>query len=168
LSRQKKYSLRLVRRNYTYTVDEVAGLFDITPDTVFRWIRNEHLKRLPATRKYYIHSSDLKAFLEEKNAKNKHPCAEGEIYCCKCRRPRPPRAASIKSKKYPNKAIHISGKCSVCDTRQNKFVSAKKWSKTHPFHPDINAPSKPHNGEHISPCECQTIDGEQLCLNITL
>ncbi|WP_353890863.1 helix-turn-helix domain-containing protein [uncultured Sneathiella sp.] len=150
------YNLSRIRKNYTYTVFEIAKLYNISPDTVFRWIRREGLKRIPSTKKYFVHSSDLLAFLKKKNARNKQPCADGEIYCCKCHRPRKPISISLKARKMPNKTVRVSGRCEVCNTRVNTFVSGKKWSETHPFHPDRNAPIKPHSGEQGTPRKCQT------------
>lgn len=168
MSRKHRYSLSQIRRNYTYSIDEVAELYGLTPDTVFRWIRNDGLKRIPHSRKFFVHGSDLASFLEIRNSKNKRPCNEGEIYCCKCGKPQKPIHASLKIKKNPNKTISVKGKCSVCNTGVNTFVSGKKWSKEHPFYPDKSASTKRHRGEHGSPRECQTRKGEQLCLNITL
>ena len=167
MSRTQRYSLKPIRQNYTYSVDEIAELYNLTTDTVFRWIRNDGLTRILNSRKYYVHSSDLVKFLEKRNGRNKRPCNEGEIYCCRCAKPRTPDPASIKIKKNPNKTIGVRGKCSACKTRINTFVSGKKWSKEHPFHPDSNAPISPHSGDHESPRECQTTEGRQLCLNIT-
>ncbi len=156
MARKPVYTLRLIRRDYTYSVEEVAALFGITSHTVFRWISREGLKRIPGTKKYFVHSSDLHAFLEEKNARNKQPCAVGEIYCCKCHEPRKPKLASLNSQKMPNKTIRISGRCGVCNTRMNTFVSFKKWSKSHPFYLDRSVPIKPHSGEQGTPRKCQT------------
>ena len=167
MSRKHRYSLKPIRRDYTYTVYEVAELYGIAPDTVFRWIRKEGLKRIPHSRKYFVHSGDLTKFLMKRNAKNKRPCNEDEIFCCKCRKPQKPEPASLEFKNLPNKTIRVIGKCCVCGTHMNKPVSAKKMSKNHPFHPDKNAPTRPHSGEHESPRECQTGKGEQLCLDIT-
>ena len=48
MARRDRYSLARIRRDYTYSVHEVAELFNITPDTVFRWIREEGgLGRIP-------------------------------------------------------------------------------------------------------------------------
>lgn len=167
MSKKKRYSLQPIRHDYTYSVYEIAELYDITHDTVFRWIRNEGLQRINQSKKYFVHSSDLTKFLEKRNKKNKKPCKENEIYCLKCRTQRNPKPASLSFKKLPNKSIRVSGKCSVCDTRMNKPVSGKKWNKNHPFYPDKNTPIKPHSVEHRTPRECQTKEGEQLCLNMT-
>jgi hypothetical protein len=168
MSGKQRYSLKPIRRNYTYSVYEVAELYGITPDTVFRWIRIEGLKRIAHSKKYFVHSVDLTKFLEKRNGKNKRPCKDGEIYCCKCRKPQKPKPASLNSMKIPNKTIRVSGKCSICSTRINTIVSGGKWSEKHPFYPGKNASTKQHSGEHVSPRKCQTRRGEQLCLNITL
>ena len=164
---KQRYSLKRIRQNYTYSVDEIAELYGLTTDTVFRWIRNDGLKRIPFSRKFFVHGSELIEFLINRNGSNKHPCKEGEIYCCKCGQPQKPITGSLKIKKNPNMTISVKGKCSICDTSVNTFVSGKKWSRKHPFHPDKYAPTKPHRGEYESPRECRTRKGEQLCLNIT-
>ncbi len=167
MGQKQTYSLKPIRRDYTYSVDEIATIYGITPDTVFRWIRNEGLKRNEASRKYFVHGSELAKFLEWRNGKNKRPCKEGEIYCCKCRRGKAPKPDTLKFKKLPNKTVRVFGKCSVCDTRINTVVSGKKWTENHSFYPDKNASTKPHSGEPESQRKCQTQLGEQLCLNIT-
>jgi hypothetical protein len=168
VTRTSKYSLRHIRQNYTQTVAEIAEMFSLTPDTVFRWIRNEGLNRIPGSKKYLVHTSDLRNFLTKKNAKNKRPCKEGEIFCCKCRMPQKPDPAFIKIKRKANKTVQVKGKCSVCGTNMMTFVSGTKWSQNHPFHPSRNAPTEQHNGADETPRECQTKVAEQLCLNITL
>ncbi|MGH1379271.1 MAG: helix-turn-helix domain-containing protein [Alphaproteobacteria bacterium] len=167
MSKKYRYSLKPIRRNYTYSVDEVAELYDIAPATVFRWIKDEGLKRIPNSRKYFVHSNYLLKFLKKKNGKNKQPCGDGEMFCCKCRKPKSPKPQSIKFNKRPNKTIRVAGKCEVCNTRMQTFVSGKKWSENHSFYPNKNASTKPHSGEHKSLCECDIKKGEQLCLNIT-
>lgn len=168
MSGKSRYSLRLIRRNYTYSVYEISELFGITPDTVFRWIRNAGLKRIPGTRKYFVHGSELATFLEMLNSKNKQPCKDGEIYCCKCKKPRRPKPGSVRSKKLPNKTFRVLGRCVDCDTKMNTLVSEKKWSINHPLHPNNNAVTNPNSGEHESLRECQTRQEEQLCLSLTL
>lgn len=167
MAKKQIYSLKFIRQNYTYSVYEIAEIYNLTPDTVFRWIRYEGLLRITSSKKYFIHSSELLKFLKQRNGKNKKPCEYGEIYCCKCRLPRNPKPSSLTNKKCPNETIRISAKCGTCDTHIFTIVSSKKWSKTHPFHPDKNTAIKRHSGEHKTPHKCQTQEGEQLCLNIT-
>lgn len=168
MAKKHSYSLKPIRRDYTYSVYEVAELYAITPDTVFCWIREKGLERIAGSAKYFVHSSALIKFLEKRNRKNKHPCQEGEMYCCKCRKPKTPHPESLKVKKLKNKTIRVSGQCSACNTRMNTVVSGKKWDEKHPLFSRKNTSTTPHRGESVSPCKSQTQKGEQLCLNITL
>ncbi|WP_161973858.1 helix-turn-helix domain-containing protein [Hwanghaeella grinnelliae] len=156
MARRDRYSLAPIRGNYTYSVGEVAELYGIADATVFRWIRDEGLKRLPGSKKYYIHSGDLRRFLERLNKRNKKPSSDGEIYCCKCRVPRRPSNNTIQAEDLPNGTIRVKAKCGVCGTGQFKVVSSKNWSETHPLYPDRNDPTIEHSGGDGWPRNCQT------------
>lgn len=166
MSKRQTYPTNKIRKNYTYSVCDIADLYGITPDTVFRWIRKEGLKRNIVSKKYYVHSSDLKRFLEKRNRKNKHPCEDHEMFCCKCKKPQTPQKNSLKFKVNPNKVIRVYGLCRVCNTKTNKIVGANKWSENHPLYPVKDDPIEVHSGEQESPHKCQTKIGENYCLNI--
>ena len=168
MSKKVRYSLRRVRLDYTYTPDEIAQIYNIKPSTVFRWIREEGLKCLPYSKKYFVHSTDFIAFLKLKNAKHKKPCKEGEVYCCKCRGPQIPKKESLSHQRQPNKSIRIIAKCNACDTSMHKLVSHKNWTKKHPFYPKLLTPTTQHNGVRWSLLKGKYNKGDQLCLNITL
>ncbi len=110
-NKKKAYSLKPIRRDYTYAVSEIADMYKITPDTVFRWIRNEGLKRIAGSKKYFVHGSALIQFLGKRNTKNKKPCKDEEMFCCKCKIPRTPKQQTLKSKKLANKTIRVHGRC---------------------------------------------------------
>lgn len=167
-SKKRRYNLSRIRMNYTYSVEEVAELWGITSMTVFRWIADEGLNRLPDSKKYFVHGSDLRKFLERKSGKSKKPCENHEIYCCKCRKPQIPDPQSLKIQNVPNGTIRVLGKCGVCSTPLNKVISSKKWDQNHPLYPNINADPEQHKGESESPCKCKDRKDSQLCLNLTL
>jgi hypothetical protein len=156
MSRRHRYPLGAIKRDYTYAVCEIARLFDITRDTVFCWIRDEGLQRLQGSRKYLVHSSDLTAFLTVRNRKNKKPCRAGEMYCCKCRRPRTPDPTLLKVEPVPNGTVRAQGLCINCGTRVNKVIRGSEWSETHRFYASANASTAAHNGAHRSPRKCQS------------
>lgn len=54
-----------IKENYSYTVQEIADLFEIIIATVRRWGRIEGLKRIPKVRPHLVHSSDLRCFLDQ-------------------------------------------------------------------------------------------------------
>ncbi|MHA1540417.1 MAG: helix-turn-helix domain-containing protein [Alphaproteobacteria bacterium] len=166
--KRHKCSTRFIRKNYTYTVDQIADLFGIEASTVKRWIREDGLVRIPKVRPYLVHSTDLRAFIDKKNKEKKKPCKENEIFCMKCQRPRIPLLGSGSTKKQPNKSLLFKAKCSVCNSKMNRPVSIKKWSKTHPLAQYLKEAPKQHNREYPTPRKCNIQKGEQLCLNITL
>jgi len=167
-SKKRKYNLKRVRRNYTYSVGEIAELLGVSDMTVFRWIADEGLNRLPNSKKYYVHSNDLISFLEQKNNKNKKPCHDDEMYCCKCRKPQRPNLQTLEAQNIPNGTIRVLGKCGECSTSTNKVVSDKKWTENHPLYPNINADHKQYNGGNESQRKCKDRKEDQLCLNLTL
>ncbi len=147
--KKRTYSLKPIRRDYTYSVYEIAEMYEITHDTVFRWVRNEGLVRIKVGKKYYVHSSDLIGFLKKKRVKNKKPCKQDEMFCCKCQKPQKPNFQCLKVKKQPNKTVRVYGVCASCSTRMNRVVSCREWSKTHPLYPNQNTPTTQLNGESV-------------------
>ncbi len=156
MARRDRYSLTLLRTDYTYAVHEVAELYGITSDTVFRWIRDDGLVRIAHSKKYFVHSSELRRFVARLNRRNKKPCGAGEAYCCKCRKACAPARGSLVAQQLPNGSVRIKGQCAECGTGLNKVVSGTTWSETHPLHPGMNASTDEHSGAHRLPRECQT------------
>ncbi|MBL3677531.1 MAG: helix-turn-helix domain-containing protein [Alphaproteobacteria bacterium] len=146
MAKRSRYSTKRIRRAYTYTAYEVADLFGVSSETVFRWIRDEGLVRLPGSRKYFVHGSDLAAFLERRNRKNKSPCAPGQIYCLKCRAPRTPESGLLERQDLPNGATRVCGLCTTCGTLMSKTIGRAHWHAVHPLHPDHTPPQR-HIGE---------------------
>lgn len=166
-SKKRKYNPTRIRANYTYSVEDIAELFDVADMTVFRWIADEGLKRIEGSKKYFIHGSELRKFIELKNSKNKQPCKDNEIYCCRCRKPQSPFLETLEIKNLPNRTIRVLGKCIECSTTINKVVSGKKWDQSHPLYANINADQKQHKGESGSPRKCIDRKDGQLCLSLT-
>lgn len=168
MPRKQKYPLNRIRRNYTYTAQQVADLYGIEIVTVYRWVKNEGLLRLKAkSKKIFIHGNQLYRFLRKRNEKGKKPCSEHEIYCFKCKTQRFPEPQSIKIEPMANKCVRVIALCLVCDNAMNKPVSLKKWSEKHPLHPNNHTPKTTHDGAQQSQYECLYNKGEQTCLNLT-
>jgi hypothetical protein len=82
---------RRVKLHRSYSVDEVARLFDMHRNTVRAWIR-DGLPLLDRKRPQLIHGTDLMDFLKRRRARNKRPCGPGQIYCVRCHSPQAPAA----------------------------------------------------------------------------
>lgn len=168
MTKQKRtYSLKLVRENYTYSAEQIAELFGIEKSTALKWIREDGLKRIPKTRPYLVHSSELKRFISKLQKTRKKPCRPDEAYCCKCKAPRKPKMGSGHIQKLPNDTSRFQAKCSVCSTNINRVIGKGKWSSDNPLSAFLAEASKEHNGSSDQPLKCELQTGEQLCLNIT-
>src|SRR5258707_10846401 len=80
---------RLVKSHRNYTVEEIARLFAIHKNTVRLWIKTG-LETIDDRRPMLILGHGLISFLRLRRAKNKRPCASGQMYCIRCRIPRFP------------------------------------------------------------------------------
>lgn len=160
------YPLRIIRRDYSYTTQEVAEMFRTCEHTVLRWVK-AGLKTIPGTRPYLIHSSDLLAFLEVRQARRKHPCGPTQFFCCRCRGAREITPASLDSQPTRNRMMRLTGLCEVCGGKVNKVVRPTAWGPEHPLYPRINASVQQHSGTQPAQPECSVEEGEQLCLNLT-
>ena len=75
---------RLVKIHRTYTVNEIARLFQIHPNTVRAW-RRQGLQAIDGRRPILFKGATLVAFLRARREKAKRPCSPGEIFCLPCR-----------------------------------------------------------------------------------
>ena len=149
-----RYPLKLIKVNYSYTMEEIAELLAIGKETASRW-KKDGLKVIPATRPYLIHSSDLRAFLEKLNKRHQSVTPQDKIHCVKCRTPQEVKGGSVRLVILPSKQSCIKGICKGCGTPTNKFIKVGDWNENHPLHPDFNASLKGHSGVCDYPRKCK-------------
>lgn len=152
--RKRSYNTRLIKEDYSYFVEEVADLFSVDVATVRRWMREDGLKRLPETRPHLIHSTDLKAFHEKRQAERERPCDPNQVYCFRCQLPRTPQIGSGTCTEQPNKSVRFKAKCSECGCILHRCVSAVEWNENHPLAEFLSGAAKEHNGGHPTHREC--------------
>lgn len=151
----KKYPLNLIRKDYSYTMQQIADLYGIHEATVQRWVRESGLVHLQGTRPYLVHSSELRSFLSKLQGERKHRCKATELYCMRCQQPQHPKQGSIKASPCKNGSMKIKGKCATCDATMNRNIKAGEWGKKHPLAQYIGGAPKPHKGVEPLPRECQ-------------
>ncbi len=111
---RRKPKINLIQTSRTYKVIEIAKRLDRTVYTVRNWI-NQGLPVIPDTSPRLIDGAVLKDWLKAKWAKRKKPCGIGELYCCKCCKPRAPHPTSVKTAAgLGSSTVRLSGKCRVC------------------------------------------------------
>ena len=116
---------RLAKIHRNYTVDEIAGLFDVHKNTVRQWLK-QGLPTSDGRRPMLILGRDLAAFLSARRAKNKRACRPGEIYCVRCRAPRAPAGGMVDYTPSTATLGNLVAICSTCETMIYRRVSLAK------------------------------------------
>jgi len=121
-AKKRTYNTRLIKRDYSYFVGEIAELFDVHPNAVRRWMK-AGLITLDARRPFLIHGADLIDFLDMRQAQRKQKCAVDELFCLRCRRPRHPRFGRVELKFRNEMRLDLSGVCEACGARMHRAGS---------------------------------------------
>jgi len=117
--RRYTYNVKLVRRDFSYTIQEIAELYHLHPNAVRRWVK-AGLATIDDRKPHFIHGSDLIAFLGERRRSRKQRCAPDEIYCCRCRAPRRPERGRVVVDRLNARQLIIRGKCELCGSGMNR------------------------------------------------
>jgi hypothetical protein len=116
---------RLVKIHRSYTVEEIAKLFGVHKNTVRRWVK-DGLATTDDKRPMLILGHVLVAFLRARRTKNKQTCKPGEIYCVRCRAPKPPAGDMAEYSPITEKFGNLVAICPDCDAIMNRHVSLAK------------------------------------------
>jgi hypothetical protein len=127
-ARKYTYNLKLVRREFSYTVQEIADLFSLHPNAVRRWVK-AGLRTIDDRRPHLVHGTDLIAFLNKRQQRRKRRCAPDQMYCCRCRVPRRPAGGRVVVDRLNAKQLIIRGICELCGVRMNRGGSLARLSE---------------------------------------
>ena len=148
--RKRHPNPRLAKIHRSYTVDEVAQLFDVHRNTVREWVK----RGLPTNddkRPMLILGRELVAFLTVRRAKNKRPCLPGEIYCVRCRAPQAPAGEMVDYVPLTATLGNLVAICSACETMMYRRVSLARLEQVRGIL-DITMPQAlEHIGESAQP-----------------
>ena len=142
---------RLAKIHRSYTVDEVAALFDIHKNTVREWVK----RGLPTNddrRPMLILGRELVAFLQAKRAKNKRPCQMGEIYCVRCRSARKPAGAMAEYQPLTATSGNLVGICPTCESMMYRRLNFAKLLQVGGDLDVTLVQARPHINESTQPC----------------
>lgn len=116
---------RRVKIHRSYTVEEAARQLAVHKNTVRQWIK----AGLPISdnkRPTLILGGELSAFLQVRRAKNKRPCSPGEVYCVRCRAPKPPAGGFADYSPITEQTGNLVAICPDCEGLMNRRVSLAK------------------------------------------
>ena len=117
--RKRTYNTRLVKATLSYTVQEIAGLFDIHKNVALRWLK-QGLVADRSLRPFLIRGNELIRFLSERRAKRRAKCTSTQFYCFKCRCPREAYLGIADVEIETTTRLRVKSICAVCSTPVNK------------------------------------------------
>jgi hypothetical protein len=112
--RKRRPNYRLVKIHRSYTVEEIARLFGTHKNTVRAWVK-AGLPTSDGKRPILILGRELAGYLKTRRTKNKRPCQPGEIYCVRCRAPKPPAGGMAEYQPITESLGNLEGICPDCD-----------------------------------------------------
>jgi hypothetical protein len=121
--KRRTYNVRLIRRDLSYSIQEIAELYDLHPQAVRRWVKSG-LPTIDDRRPIYVHGTDLFGFLKQRQAARRRRCAPDEFYCCRCRAPRRVDGNRVTILHQTNTKLLLRGTCEACSAPVNKAGSA--------------------------------------------
>jgi len=126
--RKRHPNYRLVKIHRSYTVEDIARLFDVHKNTVRAWIK-AGLPICDNKRPTLILGSELRAYLKARRTKNKRPCQPGEFYCVRCRAPKQPAGDMAEYQAITASLGNLIGICPDCDTMVYRRTSMAKLTE---------------------------------------
>jgi hypothetical protein len=131
-SRRRKltYNLRLIRAAYSHSIEEIADLFSLHPNAIRQWLK-AGLGTIDNRRPYYIHGTQLIAFLSARQRGRKQCCAVDEMFCFRCRAPRRPLRREVIVETLNSRQTLVRGACELCGTKMYRSCSTAKAPDLH-------------------------------------
>lgn len=122
---KRMHNPRAAKIHRSYTVDQIATLYNTTKGTVRNWIK-QGLKVCNTQKPILIHGAELNRFHVERRQKQKRPCSVKEIYCMRCRAPRPITIGLVEIEHLNEKTGNLKSICPLCSTLMFKRVNIQK------------------------------------------
>lgn len=149
---------QLAKLSWSYTVDEVARLYDVDRVTVRRWLKVHGLRAIDNRRPTLIHGATLRAFLAARREAARHPTPAGHLYCFRCRDARAPALAMVDFEPPRGRgAGNLRAICDSCGTVMNRRA---RWEAVPSILPGIEVRVVEREGriaERPTPCATVTL-----------
>ena len=126
--KKRTYNHRLVKATETYSVHDIAELFNISRNTALNWIKSG-LPVIDKQKPFLVHGSALIAFIKKMQHDRKKPCQPHEIYCCKCRQARAAKDGLVEIILLNSSKLSVKGFCAVCGTVLNRIGAITKLAE---------------------------------------
>lgn len=138
----KRQNWQLVKKDQTYTISDLAELFDMSPSGIKYWVKMGLRPINPGKGKYYFSGEDAIEFVKEKNKRHKLSVDIFKCFSCKGRN-------KIKSDEVTIQytditlgnddalQVKVIGNCANCGGTVTKLWSDKKLEEFLQYYPGI-------------------------------
>jgi hypothetical protein len=121
----RRYDTRRIKKNRSYSVEELAEALAVTHATVRNWIK-AGLQLLDQNRPQIMLGFHIQDFLQNQRQKAKRPLADGEVYCLRCKAPRMPDGLMADYEPTSVSGGRLKALCEVCEGLCNRNVNAQQ------------------------------------------
>lgn len=111
-SRRPNFQLAKIHRSYS--VEELARLFQIHKNTVRSWLKLG-LTPIDGQRPTVVRGEEVRRFLIDRRLRAKRACGPGRIYCLPCRAPKVPALKMVECIATSETAGTLRGICPDCE-----------------------------------------------------
>jgi hypothetical protein len=124
----KRINPKLAKIHRSYTVEEVAGLFDAHKNTVRQWVK-AGLPVCDDRRPTLILGVHLRDFLQHRKKARKRRCQADELFCMRCRAPKRPAGDMVDYSRMTATTGRLIAMCPSCSGMMNRYVSETGLAK---------------------------------------
>src|SRR5690348_4476905 len=104
----------LVKIRRAYSPSELAKCLQVHKNTIRNW-RRSGLDPIDGGKPVLFMGQTVREFLRKRNNARKCPCPPGNLYCFRCRTPRPPLGL-LEYKPITATSGNLQGFCATCET----------------------------------------------------
>ncbi|MGB0906780.1 MAG: helix-turn-helix domain-containing protein [Maricaulaceae bacterium] len=152
---KRTYDPRKVKRHRSYTVQDLAALYEVGPNTVRQWIKKQGLPVIEGSYPTLMHWAEIRRWIIDWQSARKWTCAANEMSCLRCQAPRKVKAGTFRVTESNKELLMMHGDCETCGRAMNRATSRAKLnvSKANFTQSAVphNAPPEAHTSNPQSP-----------------
>lgn len=136
----RRYNIRCIKANRSYTIEEAAEALQVSQQTIRTWVK-EGLPILRSKKPYLILGSELQAFLQDREARAKSPTAKNEFFCLRCRAPHKPFGMMVDCFAIVGERVRLEALCEACEGKCSRFTTRAKLPELYEIFDIAEGPS---------------------------
>ncbi len=123
---KRTYDPRKVKRHRSYTVQDLAELYGVGPNTVRQWIKKHGLPVIEGTYPILMHCEAIRSWMIEWQAARKWTNGPDKMSCFSCGGPRRIKLGTFRIAESNKANLMLHGDCETCGKPLNRATSRAK------------------------------------------